>query len=208
MGKVLNVEARMQNRGYVPVALADSESSGSDGVVYLVTGVPGLPTQTVRNFLGGDSAFRSYVKTGILDKQIKGGPYTYFASDNKAFDDMEADTNVGVKLLKDPDRLTYVLRRMIFPLQILLNELNVTLKYDVATANNAFTLEYVRFDLQAETGVNSAIVNGTINVSMFNGGYQCTDGWIYSVDKVFYVQADLERSLCTMPACLSSTTTE
>ncbi|VDD80424.1 unnamed protein product [Mesocestoides corti] len=150
----------------------------------------------------------SYVKTGILDKQIKGGPYTYFASDNKAFDDMEADTNVGVKLLKDPDRLTYVLRRMIFPLQILLNELNVTLKYDVATANNAFTLEYVRFDLQAETGVNSAIVNGTINVSMFNGGYQCTDGWIYSVDKVFYVQADLERSLCTMPACLSSTTTE
>ncbi|KAM7538285.1 hypothetical protein Aperf_G00000071630 [Anoplocephala perfoliata] len=55
---VLNVEGRTAGNGYVPVALTETESSGSDGVVYLTTGVPGLPTQTVRNFLGADSNFK------------------------------------------------------------------------------------------------------------------------------------------------------
>ncbi|EUB64353.1 hypothetical protein EGR_00897 [Echinococcus granulosus] len=198
---VLNVEARTPGNGYVPVALADSESSGSDGVVYLVTGVPGLPTQTVRNFLGGDSAFRNYVNTGILDHQIRGGPYTFFAADNGALDAMRADANLGAKIYESVERRIYVLRRSVFPMQLLLNELNTSVMYDVATANNAFTLEYVRFVMQVEGGLNTATVNGTVTVSMTDGGYQCTDGWVYHVNKMFYVADDLTRSLCTMPAC-------
>ncbi|KAL5962410.1 hypothetical protein TSMEX_009864 [Taenia solium] len=198
---VLNVEARTSGSGYVPVALANSESSGSDGVVYLVTGVPGLPTQTVRNFLGGDPTFRNYVNTGILDHQIKGGPYTFFAADNSALDAMRVDANLGAKIYDNLERRIYVLRRSIFPMQLLLNELNASVLYDVATANNAFTLEYVRFVMKAEGGLNTATVNETVTVSMVDGGYQCTDGWVYHVNKVFYVEDDLTRSLCTMPAC-------
>ncbi|VDK38643.1 unnamed protein product [Taenia asiatica] len=156
--KVLNVEARTSGSGYVPVSLANSEGSGSDGVVYLVTGVPGLPTQTVRNFLGGDATFRNYVNTGILDHQVKGGPYTFFAADNGALDAMRMDTNLGAKIYDNLERRIYVLRRSIFPMQLLLNELNTSVLYDVATANNAFTLEYVRFVMQAEGGLNSTVV--------------------------------------------------
>lgn len=47
-----------------------------------------------------------------------------------------------------------VLRRSIFPLQLLLNELDTTVVYNVATANNAFTLEYVRLVAQVEGGQN------------------------------------------------------
>lgn len=51
-----------------------------------------------------------------------------------------------------------VLRRSIFPMQLLLNELDTSVLYDVATANNAFTLEYVRFVMHAEGGLNSTVV--------------------------------------------------
>ncbi|VDN98031.1 unnamed protein product [Rodentolepis nana] len=198
---VLNVEGRMAGNGYVPVALTDQESSGSDGMVYLTTGVPGLPTQTVRNFLGADTNYRNYINTGILDNQVKGAPYTFFAVNNAGIDKMRADTAVGAKIYNDVNRRIYVLRRTIFPMALFLNELSTTVMYDVATANNAFTLEYDRFVIHAENGVNAATVNSTLKVSMADGGYQCTDGWVYFADKVFYVSDDLTRSLCTMPNC-------
>ncbi|VUZ56287.1 unnamed protein product [Hymenolepis diminuta] len=198
---VLYVEGRMAGNGYVPVAFAERESSGSDGVVYLTTGVPGLPTQTVRNFLGADTNCRNYINTGILDNQAKGGPYTFFAVNNAGIDAMRADTEVGAKIYDNMNRRIYVLRRTIFPMALLLNELSATLMYDVATANNAFTLEYDRFVIQVEGGVNVATVNSTLKISMADGGYQCTDGWVYFTNRVFYVTDDLTRSLCTMPAC-------
>ena len=52
---------------------------------------------------------RSYVSTGILDQQNKGGPYTYFAADNTAIDEMRADTNLGAKIYDDVERRTYVI---------------------------------------------------------------------------------------------------
>ncbi len=61
----MNVEARTPGNGFTVVTLADTESSGSDGVVYLVGGVPGLPTQTVQQFLGTDTRF-TYVLLGHI----------------------------------------------------------------------------------------------------------------------------------------------
>ncbi len=43
---------------------------------------------------------------------------------------------------------------MIYPLKLFLNELQTTTAYDVPTSNYAFTREYVRFDINAEAGVN------------------------------------------------------
>lgn len=51
---------------------------------------------------------RNYVTTGILDHQLKGGPYTFFAADNGALDAMRADANLGAKIYNDVERRIYV----------------------------------------------------------------------------------------------------
>ncbi|KAL7064098.1 hypothetical protein AAHC03_04934 [Spirometra sp. Aus1] len=201
IGDAMYVEARRYDHGYVGAALIAQESSGSDGVVYQVNAIPGMPTKSVREFLAGDMSFTEYLSTNILDEQTKGGPYTYFAPTNEAINAMKADAATGAKILSDQSRRTYVLRRLIYPVSLLLTTMKAPQAYDVPTANFAFTREYVRFDLSQVSMDFAAAINGSVTVNSLNGMYECTDGWVYQVSKVFYNTEDLTRSLCSVPAC-------
>nr|VZI27326.1 unnamed protein product [Spirometra erinaceieuropaei] len=201
IGDAMYVEARRYDHGYVGAALIAQESSGSDGVVYQVNAIPGMPTKSVREFLAGDTSFTEYLSTNILDEQTKGGPYTYFAPTNEAINAMKADAATGAKILSDQSRRTYVLRRLIYPVSLLLTTMKAPQAYDVPTANFAFTREYVRFDLSQVSMDFAAAINGSVTVNSLNGMYECTDGWVYQVSKVFYNTEDLTRSLCSVPAC-------
>ncbi|VDN13640.1 unnamed protein product [Dibothriocephalus latus] len=202
------VEGRLYGHGYVSAEIMTQESSGSDGVVYQITAIPGKPTQSVHEFLAKDIdytyfpfGYSEYLATNILGEQTKGGPYTYFAPTNEALNTMKADAAVGAAILSDPPRRTYVLRRLIYPLPLLLVELHASQAYDVPTANFAFTREYVRFDVSQVNQEFVTKINGSITVSTLNGMYECTDGWIYQARGVLYNQEDLTRSMCSVPAC-------
>uniref|UniRef100_A0A0X3NPZ5 FAS1 domain-containing protein n=1 Tax=Schistocephalus solidus TaxID=70667 RepID=A0A0X3NPZ5_SCHSO len=108
IGGDIYVEARRYDHGYVGAALTAQESSGSDGIVYQVNAIPGMPTKSVREFLAADTSFTEFLSTNILDQQTKGAPYTYFVPTNEAVNAMKADTRTGAKIFADQSRLIYV----------------------------------------------------------------------------------------------------
>ncbi|KAF5403855.1 hypothetical protein PHET_02541 [Paragonimus heterotremus] len=197
------VEGRLPKRGYVGAQLIGANNLATNGIIHQLDGIPGLPVQTVEQYLSGVSDYSKYASYQFVQTQTMGGPYIYFVPTNQALQAMESEIAVGVKLLEDTTRRNYIFRRHSFPLPILFEDLKPT-SYLVPTANFAFTAERLSVEIKvpnAQRVMTVKFEEQTTDVSSEQGAYEFTNGWLYRLDKVLYNRLDLTRNLCTNPAC-------
>ncbi|CAH8443439.1 unnamed protein product [Dicrocoelium dendriticum] len=200
----LFVEARLPKAGYVATRILQINRLAVNGVVHLVDGVPGLPLQTVEQYVASTPEYSKFSAYRSAEASLPGGPYLYLVPTNQAMEVMEMDTDVGAVLLGNAVRRAYIFRRHSLPITALFEDLAPG-KYKAPTANYAFTGEEIDLDLKA---VNSYQRVTTIKfhdqstvVTTTEGAYQFTDGVVYRLNKILYVSSDLTSDLCTNPAC-------
>ncbi|KAA3678071.1 uncharacterized protein DEA37_0001173 [Paragonimus westermani] len=202
-GQTVYVEGRLPKRGYVGAQLIGANNLATNGIIHLLDGIPGLPVQTVEQYLSGIADYSKYAGYQFVQTQTMGGPYIYFAPTNQALQAMESETAVGVKLLEDTTRRNYIFRRHSFPLTTLFEDLRPT-SYMAPTANFAFTAERLSVQIKvpnAQRIMTVTFEDQTTDVSSEQGAYEFTNGWLYRLDKVLYNRLDLTRNMCTNPAC-------
>ncbi|CAH8449721.1 unnamed protein product [Schistosoma turkestanicum] len=198
------IEARLPNQGYVSSRIINANQAGTNGIVHSVDAVPGLPYETVQQYVARIPDFSLYYNTGFVQSMTIGEPYTFLVPTNQAMTSMDNDNEVGKKLLADKIRREFVFRRNSFPLDLIIQDLNTRIVYYVSTANYAFTREQIRLDISSKNADKEGIFTyqgEKIQLSSLNGPYQFTNGFLYPIDKILYTKSDLNVTMCTVPAC-------
>ncbi|CAL8105142.1 unnamed protein product [Calicophoron daubneyi] len=197
------MEARLPNEGYVPVKVINNEQMGTNGVVQEISSVPALPYQTIEAYLNGRPEFSKFQGYNFLKCMKPGIPFTYFVPTNTAIDAMAADSLVGLALLNDAKRRALIFRRHVIPRKILLEDLALK-TYKVATANHAFTREYIQMTVQASTPGRTAQLTHqgkSTSLSTRTGSYEFTNGWLYEINQLMYTPEDLTVDVSKIPEC-------
>lgn len=202
-GQITYVEGRLPKQGYVAASIVQSDLMATNGVLHILDAIPGLPYETVGQYIARTPHFSEYYKYHFVDNMKAGEPYTFLAPIDAALNKMYTDSMIGSKLLMDEKRRNFIFRRLAFPLNLHFNELKTEQYYNVPTANYAFTREYVRLLVRvANQNLEASLMyqDKTIVVKGATG-YQCTNGLLYPVDSLLYTNDDLTTSMCTSRGC-------
>lgn len=197
------IEARLPNQGYVAARIINANQVATNGIVHIVDAIPGLPYETVQQYVARISDFTLYYNTGFIQSMTVGEPYTFLVPTNQAMTSMNNDIEVGNKLLTDKLRKDFVFRRNTFPLDLIIQDLDIRKVYYVSTANYAFTREQLRLEINSKNSDKGVFTyrDERIQVLSLNGPYQFTNGFLYSIDKILYTKSDLNATMCTVSAC-------
>ncbi|CAH8469173.1 unnamed protein product [Schistosoma guineensis] len=198
------IEARLPNQGYVASRIINANQVATNGIIHTIDAIPGLPYETVQQYVARIPDFNLYYNTGFVQSMTIGEPYTFLVPTNQAMTSMNNDNEVGRKLLTDKLRKDFVFRRNTFPLDLLIQDLDIRKVYYVSTANYAFTREQLRLDISSKNSDEEGVFTyqgEKIQLLSLNGPYQFTNGFLYSIDKILYTKSDLNATMCTVSAC-------
>ncbi|VDP21774.1 unnamed protein product [Schistosoma margrebowiei] len=198
------IEARLPNQGYVASRIINANQVATNGIIHTIDAIPGLPYETVQQYVARIPDFNLYYNTGFVQSMTVGEPYTFLVPTNQAMTSMNNDNEVGRKLLTDKLRKDFVFRRNTFPLDLIIQDLDIRKVYYVSTANYAFTREQLRLDISSKNSDEEGVFTyqgEKIQLLSINGPYQFTNGFLYSIDKILYTKSDLNATMCTVSAC-------
>ncbi|CAH8475119.1 hypothetical protein MS3_00001791 [Schistosoma haematobium] len=198
------IEARLPNQGYVASRIINANQVATNGIIHTIDAIPGLPYETVQQYVARIPDFNLYYNTGFVQSMTIGEPYTFLVPTNQAMTSMNNDNEVGRKLLTDKLRKDFVFRRNTFPLDLIIQDLDIRKVYYVSTANYAFTREQLRLDISSKNSDEEGVFiyqGEKIQLLSLNGPYQFTNGFLYSIDKILYTKSDLNATMCTVSAC-------
>ncbi|CAH8474004.1 unnamed protein product [Schistosoma curassoni] len=198
------IEARLPNQGYVASRIINANQVATNGIIHTIDAIPGLPYETVQQYVARIPDFNLYYNTGFVQSMTIGEPYTFLVPTNQAMTSMNNDNEVGRKLLTDKLRKDFVFRRNTFPLDLIIQDLDIRKVYYVSTANYAFTREQLRLDISSKNSDEEGVFTyqgEKIQLLSLNGPYQFTNGFLYSIDKILYTKSDLNATMCTVSAC-------
>ncbi|TPP62880.1 Fasciclin-1 [Fasciola gigantica] len=202
-GQNLFYDTRAANSGYVPSRIMVWDQMSTNGVVHTIDGIPCNPAEKIEDYLSRNGQFSKYNAYQFVQSLKLGGPYTICAPTNNALMAMEASTTVGLPLLQDKARREYIFRRHAFPRSIILQDLQLK-PYDAATANYAFTREEVRLTVATALDGRIATLNfqgQTAEITTATGGFEFTNGWLYTIERLMYTANDLTSSMCNQRGC-------
>ncbi|CAH8455444.1 unnamed protein product [Schistosoma rodhaini] len=198
------IEARLPNQGYVAARIINANQAATNGIVHTVDAIPGLPYETVQQYVARIPDFTLYYNTGFIQSMTVGEPYTFLVPTNQAMTSINNDIEVGNKLMTDKLRKDFVFRRNTFPLDLIIQDMDIRKVYYVSTANYAFTREQLRLEINSRNSDKEGVftyLDERIQVLSLNGPYQFTNGFLYSIDKILYTKSDLNATMCTVSAC-------
>ncbi|CAH8450787.1 unnamed protein product [Schistosoma bovis] len=198
------IEARLPNQGYVASRIINANQVATNGIIHTIDAIPGLPYETVQQYVARIPDFNLYYNTGFVQSMTIGEPYTFLVPTNQAMNSMNNDNEVGRKLLTDKLRKDFVFRRNTFPLDLIIQDLDIRKVYYVSTANYAFTREQLRLDISSKNSDEEGVLTyqgEKIQLLSLNGPYQFTNGFLYSIDRILYTKSDLNATMCTVSAC-------
>nr|CAH8830521.1 unnamed protein product [Trichobilharzia regenti] len=205
MDQTTFVEGRLPKQGYVASRIIGANQLATNGIVHLIDGIPGLPYETVQQYVARIPNLNLYYNTGYIQSMTVGEPYTFLVPTNQAMTNMDNDSSVGKKLLDVKLRREFVFRRNTYPLDLIIQDLDTQKVYSVATANYAFTREEIRLDVKGTNSDKEGLFTyqgQESRITSLSGPYQFTNGLLYVVDKILYSKSDLEATLCTVSACV------
>ncbi|VDQ09566.1 unnamed protein product, partial [Trichobilharzia regenti] len=93
------VEGRLPKQGYVASRIIGANQLATNGIVHLIDGIPGLPYETVQQYVARIPNLNLYYNTGYIQSMTVGEPYTFLVPTNQAMTNMDNDSSVGKKLL-------------------------------------------------------------------------------------------------------------
>ncbi|KAK4473945.1 hypothetical protein MN116_003267 [Schistosoma mekongi] len=192
------IEVRLPNQGYVAARIINANQVATNGIVHIIDAIPGLPHETVQQYVARISDFSLYYNTGFIQSMTIGEPYTFLVPTNQAMTSMDNDNEVGKKLLADKTRKDFVFRRITFPVDLIIQDLDIHKTYSVPTANYAFSRERLRLDITSKNSDKEGLFTCQGEKSRIlssNGPYQFTNGFLYSIDKILYTKSDLNATL-------------
>ncbi|CAH8455477.1 unnamed protein product [Schistosoma rodhaini] len=143
------IEARLPNQGYVAARIINANQAATNGIVHTVDAIPGLPYETVQQYVARIPDFTLYYNTGFIQSMTVGEPYTFLVPTNQAMTSINNDIEVGNKLMTDKLRKDFVFRRNTFPLDLIIQDMDIRKVYYVSTANYAFTREQLRLEINS-----------------------------------------------------------
>ncbi|VDP81098.1 unnamed protein product [Echinostoma caproni] len=141
-------DARLAKHGYVASQVVVWDEMATNGIIHTINGLPGIPTEKIEDYIARNGQFSKFAAYQFVQNLTLGAPYTFCAPTNTALLAMEGSTTVGLVLLQNQTRREYIFRRHAFPMQLLLEDLQLK-SYDVATANYAFTREEIRLTVSS-----------------------------------------------------------
>ncbi|CAH8478268.1 unnamed protein product [Schistosoma rodhaini] len=102
------IEARLPNQGYVAARIINANQAATNGIVHTVDAIPGLPYETVQQYVARIPDFTLYYNTGFIQSMTVGEPYTFLVPTNQAMTSINNDIEVGNKLMTDKLRKDFV----------------------------------------------------------------------------------------------------
>ncbi|CAH8457572.1 unnamed protein product [Heterobilharzia americana] len=106
------IEGRLPNQGYVATRIISANQVATNGIVHTIDGIPGLPYETVQQYVARIPDFSLYYKTGFIQSMTVGEPYTFLIPTNQAMSNMDNDSTAGKKLLAEKLRREFVFRKI------------------------------------------------------------------------------------------------
>ncbi|TGZ70814.1 hypothetical protein CRM22_002985 [Opisthorchis felineus] len=193
------VEGRLPGRGYVGGRLINVNQVATNGIAHVIDHIPGLPYQTVQQYLAQTPEFSKYSEYRFVETLTEGGPYIYFAPTNEALQSMENDATLGLRLLGDLDKRTCIFQRITFPLLKLFADLPAGY-YGAPTANFAFFRERLNITVPSDkTKLTVRYFDQFTVIAPAEDAYQLSNGCVYKINRVFYRQEDMNLMACIKP---------